>query len=376
MRLVCHHLPYHVSFKQPLRTAGQTWHTREGWWIALRDRSGLSGLGEVTPLPPWGSESFSQCQEALNTLASRTFDLPAWPGFTNVDEWSKACQQVFGIQAGVSPALWAGLELALLDYCAKAEGVPLYRLLGAVQPAPVTMNALLAGNTPDELSTVARAYAKDGFKCFKLKVGYLSNEEDVARVASLRQVLGPCARLRLDANGTWSRPDAIANLKRFAPYDIAYVEQPVAATDFEGLRIVQEASGVPVAADEALGAGADAPQRLIQAGVTALVLKPGVHGGLLRALAIVRACQANHTTVVMTSALDRGIASLGILHALSTTEHPAPCGLGTTAWLNDTWPNPPLTAQGPVLTPTKGYGLGVNHLPADLATWRPEAATC
>src|SRR5699024_7429584 len=66
----------------------------------------------------------------------------------------------------------------------------------------------------------------------------------------MREILNPGDRLMIDANQGWSREDAIRNLQRFKEFDLTWVEEPLRCDDLEGMRIIREQSGIPVAAGE------------------------------------------------------------------------------------------------------------------------------
>lgn len=82
----------------------------------------------------------------------------------------------------------------------------------------------------------------------------------MARLAAIRQAVGPEVRIRIDANQAWSPKQAVRLLNQMQDkgLDIELVEQPVKAHDYEGLKYVTERSYVPVLADEAVFSVEDA----------------------------------------------------------------------------------------------------------------------
>jgi L-alanine-DL-glutamate epimerase-like enolase superfamily enzyme len=225
--------------------------------------------------------------------------------------------------ADLPPATRAGVELALLDLEAQHQGVPLARLFGEVISPRIPVNALLTA--PFE----APSYVVSGFRTLKLK---LTSAADVDAVAALRAKVGPDVALRLDANGAWGEEEAIAILHALAPYAPEYVEQPTPAGDMAMLARVGRATGVPVAADEALRSPADV-QRALDAGVPVLVIKPVALGGLRATQAALTLADAAGAKAVLTSALDRGRPSTGALHLLATRPVEHAHGLATTGLL-------------------------------------------
>jgi glucarate dehydratase len=100
-----------------------------------------------------------------------------------------------------------------------------------------------------------------GFGVFYLKVG-LDDMEDLELVSAVRQALGPGPRLRLDANGTWTIPQALRNLRAMAEYDIDFIEQPVRDHPIGQLAEMRARIDTTVCANEGLWSEADAYARI------------------------------------------------------------------------------------------------------------------
>ena len=126
-------------------------------------------------------------------------------------------------------------EMAAADARARAAGLPLWRFLngsGAEAQACATNQTLF---WQDEAAMLARAetYAARGFTELKLRIGVAPFAEDLHRFRSLRQRLGPAARLSVDANGTWDAASAPDRLHALAALGAEYVEQPLPAAAWE-----------------------------------------------------------------------------------------------------------------------------------------------
>ena len=120
-----------------------------------------------------------------------------------------------------------------------------------------------------------------------MKVG-IDPSLDVARLAAIRQAVGPEVRIRIDANQAWSPKQAVRllNQRQDKGLDIELVEQPVKAHDYEGLKYVTERSYVPVLADEAVFSVEDA-LKIVQMQASDLInIKLMKCGGLTNALKI------------------------------------------------------------------------------------------
>ena len=315
--------PYRLRLLQPLRTSHATYAVREGF-VVLAHQGGLTGRGEAAPLPELGTETLAQCADALRRAS---FDqLPA------------------------TPAARHAVELALLDLRAQRAGVPLSALLDPRAVREVPVSALLAARTMPELAREAQRAAAEGFATLKLKVGL---DDDFARAAVVRDAVGPLVKLRLDANGAWSRELALRRLHELARLDIELCEQPT--RDLLGLR---GETPVPIAADELLAS--DPAAALERADL--VVLKPMVLGGVLPALRLGQEAQRRGLRVIVTTSLDGAIGRAGAAHLaaalLASGPQPA-AGLATGRLLDGDLCPDLLAPRGGLIRIPDAAGLGL-----------------
>lgn len=205
-------------------------------------------------------------------------------------------------------------------------------------PAPVRDRVPVNATVPAvPASQVAAVLARfPGCTTAKVKVAQAGQvlADDVDRVAAVRDVMGPAARVRVDANAAWSVDDAVDAVAALAPFDLEYVEQPCAS--LEELAAVRKALArrgidVRVAADESVRKAED-PVRVAVAGAAdVVVLKVAPLAGVARALEVAQACGL---PVVVSSALDTSVGiSAGVALAAALPELPFACGLATTSLL-------------------------------------------
>lgn len=173
----------------------------------------------------------------------------------------------------------------------------------------------------------ARMVLESGCHTAKVKVAEPgeTRDDDVARVAAVRDALGPGGRLRIDVNGAWAPDEAVDRLAELAWFDLEYAEQPVAT--IEELRELRGRTDVPIAADEAVRLTPD-PMDVVRAeAADVLVLKQQPLGGVSRVLDLAGRAEL---PVVISSALETSIGlSAGIAAAAALDELPYACGLGT-----------------------------------------------
>src|SRR5438045_5246299 len=96
--------------------------------------------------------------------------------------------------------------------------------------------------------------AKD-YPVLKIKVG---TKQDLDIIKAIRDVSS--AVIRVDANTGWTPKEAIKNINALAPYNIEFVEQPIAADDWAGLKLIRNNVPVPIIVDESCVTVEDIPR--------------------------------------------------------------------------------------------------------------------
>ena len=149
----------------------------------------------------------------------------------------------------------SAIDIALWDANAKAAELPLYRYLGAARSAVVPAYAsggyYLAGKSERDLAAECAGYVERGFAAVKIKVGRVSAREDAARIAAVRDAIGPDVELFTDANNAW--PDATAAIRairRWEEYDLGWVEEPNPPDELAAHAAVAAAVEPPIATGE------------------------------------------------------------------------------------------------------------------------------
>jgi glucarate dehydratase len=222
--------------------------------VRITTDDGLVGWGESTS----GADAAS-IEAAVTAMAPFVVGRDPWNASAmRADAFSYGLWQ-FRAQTG--NFAWAGIDMALADICGKAVGQPLWRLLGGAVRSDVTYFYYLARGDDDDLREQAGAGLAAGYDVFYLKVG-LDEKDDLRMVATLRDALGAGPKLRLDANSSWSLPQALRMLERLAEYEIDFVEQPVRETPLGHLGELRRRTSIAVCSNEGLWSEADAYARI------------------------------------------------------------------------------------------------------------------
>ncbi len=128
-----------------------------------------------------------------------------------------------------------------------------------------------------------------------MKVGR-DPQADPERVAAARQAIGDETELFVDANGAYSRKQALELAYVFSEFDVSWFEEPVSSDDLCGLRLLRDDGppGMDIAAGE-YGYETGYFERMLAAGAVdvlqADVTRCGGYTGFFQAAAL---CEAHH----------------------------------------------------------------------------------
>jgi o-succinylbenzoate synthase len=352
---------YRLPFLNSFTTAHGVMTARAGIIVQITAEHGISGIGEIAPLPASGGGSLADACALLPALAARLHDKTLDEALELVLVEGKT--GTGAASAFSSPAL-CGLEIALLDAIGKAEGCGVCTLLSLADTTPratVPVNAIIGARSKEAAIAAAREARNNGFRCMKLKVGVGGDtREEIERVAAVRDAIGPATHLRLDANEGWNLEEAIVILSQCVPYTIQYVEQPLEAHDLAGMHALRQAVPIPIAVDEALHSPESARLILDNEAADILVIKPQLAGGLRAGQQIIQAATERGVHSVITSTLEAGIGVVAALHlAAASPAVTLECGLATLHLLADDLVINDLSVRDGLLTVPTSPGLGI-----------------
>ena len=163
-------------------------------------------------------------------------------------------------QKGAYVEAISAIDIALWDITGQALGQPVHTLLGGAFRQSVAAyatgcyyrsdNYLDLTSTLPQLAAEAHSYAEVGFRTLKMKVGLLSVEQDLERVAAVREAIGPNRILLVDANHAYNSMTAFQMAKGLERYGVRWFEEPVVPEDREGYRFLRRSLTVPIAGGE------------------------------------------------------------------------------------------------------------------------------
>lgn len=216
--------------------------------LRLTTDDGLQGIGYVSNLTPW---SVRAQKVALEELAATVIgEDPLATESINSRLLRTGTRPQFG---GLVRSVAGVIDIALWDLKARTLGLPLYRLLGAAEnrvPVYASWNLWWQYDL-DTLVQHAQEHVARGFRQMKYRMGGIHDVATaVERTRVLREAVGPDVDLLVDINWSWSVNETIEMGRALAPYRLFWIEDPIPADDYDGLREVNAALETPIAAGE------------------------------------------------------------------------------------------------------------------------------
>jgi L-alanine-DL-glutamate epimerase-like enolase superfamily enzyme len=133
------------------------------------------------------------------------------------------------------------IDIAYWDYFARKQKRTLRSFFMGSEQLPMTSYTIGI----DSIDVMKAKILEMPWPVYKIKLG---RPNDIEIVESLRKITD--AVFRIDANAAWTADQTIEYSKIFKDMNVEFIEQPLAATDIEGMKQVKTESALPVIADE------------------------------------------------------------------------------------------------------------------------------
>ena len=308
-------IPLEVELHETVYDANYTMKNKPALLVQVFTDDGLIGIGEAAHFGgPMSSTAHVIEQELKPYLVGKD---PINTEFL----WDLMHKRAYKHgRGGIVIAAMSGIDIALWDLKGKVTGLPCWRLMGGYRkrvPAYATGGFYSESKNLEALADEMQAYVDAGFRAVKMKVGINSGvelsplraseecgiaevtlDEDIQRVALVRQTIGPDIKLCVDANGAWDVATAVKMGKRMEPFDVYWYEEPVWPDDLLCSKEVAQKVSIPVAGYETCSYGLVDFQRYISHRAVHFV-QPDVawSGGLTECLKIAHIAQAANLPV-------------------------------------------------------------------------------
>lgn len=382
-------IPVEVKLAVPVYDANYTMATKPALLVEVETDQGLVGLGESAH---FGGPMASTAQVIEHEL--RDYLIGQDP--RNIEFlWEMMHKRAYKhARGGVVIAAISGIDIALWDLRGQMADMPLWRLLGGFRqrvPAYATGGFYSEGKGVKELTREMASYVKHGFRAVKMKIGRnpdielsplrvmdsagrceVSLEEDLERVAAVRDTIGPDIKLMVDANGAWDVPIAVKMGRAMERFDIYWYEEPISPDDVAGSAEVASRVDIAVAGYETCSYGIVDFNDYIKARAVHFV-QPDVAwaGGLTESLKIAHMAQAANLPIAphihgSAVAVAAAVHLLGAVRNGSMAETVFPAH----ALMNELVKEPLLVDRKGYITLTDKPGLGMELDPKIVKKYR------
>lgn len=332
--------------------AGRSFAETKAVLVCVETTGRYPGWGEASAAPLLTGETIPSILAAVEVIA----DAIVGQDPRNLT----ALAQVIHRAIVGNTAAKAAVEVALHDSVARELNVPLYRILGGATASEFECLWLVGNSDREKDIAEVQAKASEGFKCFKLKVANGDLLEEARTFDEMRAALDPRCMLCVDANGGWVVEDGLRFVRLVEQAKPAFVEQPTAAEDIDGMVRIARATSVPIGADEGIHDVGDI-RRLIEChaaiGGSFKIMKLG---GITRCLTAIRLCQALSGAVNLSGKVGESSVANAATLGLATAAGRLSWGLSLTQhYLAEDIVRAPIKIHNGVARPFDGPGLGI-----------------
>lgn len=271
----------------------QSFVSQETPIVRITDADGVVGTGYSYTIGTGGHSVMALLQRTLApTIIGRdAYDIEAI--------WRDLLFLTHATTVGAITAIaMAAIDTALWDLKCRKLGLPLHRLAGGAQkdvPLYTTEGGWLHLEQSALVEDALRA-KQEGFGGCKLKVGRPIHE-DVARIAAVRDAVGPGFEIFTDANQAFAVDEAIRRARAYEPLDIGWLEEPLPADDISGHERLSQHTSLPIAVGESLYSVSHFREYLQRHAASVIQVDVGRIGGITPWLKVAHMAEAFNVAV-------------------------------------------------------------------------------
>jgi L-alanine-DL-glutamate epimerase-like enolase superfamily enzyme len=218
--------------------------------VAITTDDGITG---------WGECIARRAPKVLDTVVRELL----WPAITGRDPhdveglWDEmfTLLRPWGHYRGFVQEGMSGIDQALWDILARAQGIPLYKALGGAgrTSVPVYGSKVYTAD-PAAMAKQAQEKVDGGHTAIKVQLGRSAARDgyrgDIAVTKAIREAVGPAIDIGVDINSAYDAATAIKVCHELAKYDLWFIEEPVYPDDIDGYELIRRSQPIPVAAGE------------------------------------------------------------------------------------------------------------------------------
>lgn len=204
--------------------------------IEVETDAGLTGWGETSiNFPPWAAyERKATIEQGLAPLLKGRNPLEIARLWNDMRQATRSFSRMWA-EGALMQAI-SGIDLALWDIAGKEHGVPVWELLGGIYREEVPLYA--TGMRTDDVVAGAVEAVEAGYRTIKIRIGF-DEDRDVNNAQRVRDAIGPDVGMMIDANQAYDLRRARSMLRRLAPMQPYWIEEPLLSDDIDGWRALR-----------------------------------------------------------------------------------------------------------------------------------------
>ena len=291
-----------------------TMHEQRTVLVRIETEQGLIGLGEAATI---GGLAYSDESPDSIKLTIEKYFAPLFIG-KDANGFGALRSLIENSAVGNYFAKMA-IETALLDIAGKRVGLPVSEFLGGrIHDRLEVAWTLASGDTDRDIAEGEQVLVDRRHRHFKLKIGKRSWPDDVEHCRAIASAFNGRASVRVDVNQAWDLSTAKQALPALYEAGVEMAEQPIAAHDHEGMRLLTEQSPIAIIADEAMRGGPASADAIVKARAgDGVSLKIAQAGGLFACKSVADIALAAGFSLYGGTMLEGPIATAASAHLFS-----------------------------------------------------------
>jgi L-alanine-DL-glutamate epimerase-like enolase superfamily enzyme len=231
-----------IPLKKPIKMAGVELRSADNVLVRIETDDGVVGWGEAASAP-------SMTGETVESMMAAVRYLEPYLKSTALEELAETLRRMDRALYG-NHAAKSAIEIALHDALGKANGKPVFDLLGGKRREHVPILRILASSNIETDVAEAKRSKQEGFVAFKVKVGTGDPLADAERTRRVCEAIRNDVLISADANQGWHVDEAISFVQALEGAGLDFFEQPVMGDDLEGMARIAAASTIAIGCDE------------------------------------------------------------------------------------------------------------------------------
>ena len=316
------YIKHQLQFKFKAGTSRGVLTEKEVYYLIVQheDHPEIKGIGECAPLVKLSIDDRPDFDMHLDLFCqnARSISHPS------------EIYQLSGIQE--FPSIITGLEMAFQELGNGGNRV-IYDEEFVMNETKIPINGLVWMGDKQFMFDQIKAKIEAGFDCIKMKIGAINFEEECELLHYIRtQFSAKEITLRVDANGAFTKQNALEKLKTLSAFELHSIEQPIRQGQWDEMAELCRITPLPIALDEELigiTALTDKKRLLQHINPQYIILKPTLMGGFKSSEEWIQLAESRQMAWWMTSALESNIGLNAIAQFTAKHQVSLPQGLGT-----------------------------------------------